>query len=85
MPDGSPAARRVQHRGRAHDDKESRSVYDSDNQVGFGGRAKILPGKSLTFKIGYGYTPGQDFNLIVTGYNEKYDKRSEAIYSDKIT
>ena len=66
-------------------DKESRAVYDSDNQDGFGGRAKILPGKSLTFKIGYGYTPGQDFNLIVTGYNEKYDKRPEAIYSDKIT
>lgn len=66
-------------------DKESQPIYDYENGLRGGPDASILPGKSLSFKLGYGYEKGQDFNLIITGYDKNYDKRGDAIFSDKIS
>ena len=62
-------------------DQEAESVYDSGGGID-SPSAKILPGKSLTFNIAYGYTPGQDFTLTVNSYDDF--NRADGIYSGKL-
>ena len=44
-------------------------------------KEKIQPGKSQTFGLGFGYTPGQEFVLTV---NSQGTDRPDAIYTVKL-
>lgn len=62
-------------------DQQTDKVFDSAKGIELP-TAKILPGKSLTYNVAYGYTPGQDYTLTVNSM-DRFD-RADGIYSGKL-
>lgn len=59
----------------------SKMVLDSDQGVDLSG-AKLAPGKSMKFKLAYGYTPGAEFTAVVSSLDVL--SRDEAIFKTKL-
>ncbi|MBC9958306.1 hypothetical protein [Yimella sp. cx-51] len=69
-------------------DRQTPELYDYKNDVGRPSTAKILPGKSLSWEVGYGYTSGEDLTVTLTYRDYKTDdyktERPEAIFNKKM-
>ncbi|MBD2760585.1 hypothetical protein IEE94_13835 [Yimella sp. cx-573] len=62
-------------------DQQTDQIFDSANGVEMP-TAKLLPGKSLKFKVAFGYTPGQDFTVVVNSIDDF--NRADGIYTTKL-
>lgn len=60
-------------------EKESDQVYDGD-KIG-SPSSKVMPGKSLKFKVAFGVEKGQDFTVVINSM-DRFD-RADGIYSGK--
>lgn len=52
-------------------DQPAEQVFDDERGVGEDGRT-ILPGRSLTQKLAFGYTPGQPLTLQISSYDDAF-------------